>query len=92
MATRIQGSGYDGWKENLVAYIVWSSEEHEVKALEVIERYRGHGLSKDLLSEAWKDGANLLTVNSKNTAAINLYTSLGYKTSKISGAMIYMKK
>ena len=90
------GKGYKRYAimsgNSLAAYIVWSPEEHEVKALEVIERCRGLGLAKELLLRALEEGINLLTVNSHNVAAINLYESLGYKTYKTSGVMMWMKK
>ena len=73
----------------LMGYIAW--QDDMIIAVEVPEKYQGRGLCKTMLRLAEIRGANKLTVNKKNTNAIDIYKHLGYKTYKTSDSMLFLK-
>lgn len=91
------GKGMDGYAlmdggSKLAGYVVWSTQDKEIKGLEVIRDYRKQGLGEELLSLAEQMGITSLTVNKSNKPAIALYKKYGYIPTRMSGAMIWMKK
>lgn len=76
------------WTDNneavaVVNVIEKDDDVKEIQALEVFGKYKGRGLSKQVLDVAVKQlGATKLTVQKDNQIAINLYKSYGFKIDK----------
>lgn len=74
---------------NLVGYIGWEGDT--IISLEVSENYRKQGIGTYLLKKAIENGITNLTVSKKNTEAINLYKSLGWKIYRETQKIYFMK-
>lgn len=90
------GGTYKGYlyidKDELVALLNVDTEKKEIQALEIMNKYKGHGLSKQLLDIATNDlQANSLWVNKNNEVALNIYSKYGFKEVSSSGLMIKMQ-
>ncbi len=65
--------------------LVEKEEELEIDSLGILKEYRGHGLAREILERTEMAAAGMgkeflsLTVASINTAAISLYTSIGFE-------------
>ncbi len=62
---------------SLIGYCGW--EGNWIIALEVSSDYRGQGFGEKLLDRAISSGCTGLTVDNRNTVAINLYKKKGFK-------------
>ena len=76
----------------LAGYIIWNIADKEIKALETIKEFRGMGIASFMLEEAEEEGIVKLTVNKRNTNALQLYESLGYEIYNETPYMYFMKK
>lgn len=62
-----------------------------IQAVEILKKYQGYGLSKQLLNVAVKElKATRLSVNKKNKLAIDIYKKYGFKEYGNSDTMIFM--
>lgn len=88
------GSIYVDKRNNLVCYVAIENKDNSenwIQGLEVVEKYRGHGLSEELLREAinfYK--ADHLSVNKNNEVAIYIYKKFGFKVYKETDIMYFM--
>ena len=73
---------YEG---ELVGAVNVQQSTHQLQVLWVRDSYRRMGVARQLLKIA-------TTVDKSNTAAISLYTSDGWKTTKEEDSMVYMEK
>ena len=86
------GTIYVDKEDDVVAYVVINTENKSIQALEVLPKYKGSSLSKQLLDVATKFyKANNLSVNKKNQLAFNIYKKYGFKKYKESEYMYFMK-
>lgn len=72
-----------------IGYIIW--EDDFIVAFEIFKDYRRKGYGKELLDLAVESGAGRLSVNKKNTGAIELYKKAGWEVYNESGSMLFMK-
>lgn len=72
-----------------IGYIIW--EDDFIVAFEIFKNYRRKGYGKELLDLAVESGAKKLSVNKKNTGAIELYKKAGWEVYNESGSMLFMK-
>lgn len=72
-----------------IGYIIW--EDDFIVAFEIFKNYRRKGYGKELLNLAVESGAKKLSVNKKNTGAIELYKKAGWEVYNESGSMLFMK-
>lgn len=72
-----------------IGYIIW--EDDFIVAFEIFKDYRRKGYGKELLDLAVESGAGRLSVNKKNTGAIELYKKAGWEIYDESGSMLFMK-
>lgn len=72
-----------------IGYIIW--EDDFIVAFEIFKDYRRKGYGKELLDLAVESGAKRLSVNKKNTRAIELYKKAGWEVYNESGSMLFMK-
>lgn len=81
---------YEG---ELVGAVNVQQSTHQLQVLWVRDSYRRMGVARQLLKIATtKHGCTQLSVDKSNTAAISLYTSDGWKTTKEEDSMVYMEK
>lgn len=90
------GKDYKGFifvdKENVVGFVNVNTSNNIIQAVEVDKKYQQQGIGKKLLDMAVRElHANELSVNKKNTVAINMYKKYGFKTFKQDDTMLYMK-
>lgn len=76
--------------KKFVAILQWDINSKYIIALEVAPEYRKQGIAKQLLNYAISKDIKLLSVNKKNTNAINLYKSMNYKVKSQDKSMLYM--
>ena len=86
------GNLYIDKNDDVVAYVSINTEDKSIQALEVLPKYKGTGLSKQLLDIATKFyKADSLSVNKKNQLAFNIYRKYGFKEYKESNNMYFMR-
>lgn len=82
-------------KKNLVAIINTEKKDDDyvwINAFEIFGKYKGHGLSKQILKYAIKEyEITHLSVNKNNEVAYQLYKKLGFKTYNTTEKMYFMK-
>ncbi len=80
--------------KNLVAIINTEKKDDDyvwINSFEIFDKYKGHGLSKQILKYAIKEyGITHLSVNKNNEVAYQLYKNLGFKTYRSSEKMYFM--
>lgn len=74
----------------LIGYVGWQGEM--IIALEVTGSFKGQGYGEYLVRRAIESGCTRLSVDSKNTAAINLYKKLGFVVYEDNGKRMWMKQ
>lgn len=90
------GRDYKGFlyvdKGNIVAFINVDTGRHTIQAIEVMNKYKGHKLSEQLLSVCINElRADNLSVNKNNNIAIYLYKKNRFTVYKEDDTMLYMK-
>lgn len=88
------GKDYKGYiyidsEDNVVGFINMRISDKYIQAIEVSKDYQSKGLGKALLHELLKMGAKRLSVNKKNTIALDLYRDL-FSVEKEDNTMYYM--
>lgn len=88
------GKDYKGYiyidsEDNVVGFINMRISDKYIQAIEVSKDYQSKGLGKALLHELLKMGAKRLSVNKKNTVALDLYRDL-FSVEKEDNTMYYM--
>jgi ribosomal protein S18 acetylase RimI-like enzyme len=73
----------DSKTDSLIGYCGW--EDNWIVALEVSNEYRRKGFGEKLLDLAISSGCTGLTVDNRNSAAIDLYKKKGFKSTLNNG-------
>ena len=91
------GSIYTDKKDNVVGYIAVykydDSGSNWLRDFEVDEKYRGHGISEELIKEAiYCFGARHVSVNKNNKIALHVLEKYGFEIYKESDIMYYLQR